>query len=134
SRAPAHRLDDVEVGMAEPAGEDADEHLARPRRVDRQLLDGRRGIGLGVDEAARHVPRRSCSSSGTSGSLKVSTALGSVTTLSPSSSIVSGSRGTGAPGSRSGTDRESTRLNCSHQITSYAGCCSAKKVRNASTA
>ena len=54
-RAPALRLDDVEVGVAEPAGQDADEHLARAGRVDRQLLDGRRRVGLGVDDAARHV-------------------------------------------------------------------------------
>ena len=31
---PALRLDDVQVGVAEPAGVDADEHLARPGRVD----------------------------------------------------------------------------------------------------
>ena len=48
--------------------------------------------GSGVDDAAGHVARRSWSSRGTSGSLNVSTALGSVTTLSPSSSIVSWSR------------------------------------------
>src|SRR5204863_9531705 len=100
-RSPALRFDDVEVRVAEPAGKDADEHLAGAGRVDSQLLDGWHRVGLRVDDPARHVARRSCSSSGTSGSLKVSTALGSLTTLSPSSSIVSWSRVTGAPGRRS---------------------------------
>ncbi len=53
-RAPALGLDDVEVGVAEPASLDADEHLTRSRRIDRELLDGRRRVGLGVDDAARH--------------------------------------------------------------------------------
>src|SRR5439155_27134797 len=54
-RAPTLGLDDVEVGVAEPAGLDADEHLARSGRVDRQLLDDRRRVGLRVDDAARHA-------------------------------------------------------------------------------
>ena len=86
---PALRLDDVEVGVAQPAGEDANEHLARAWRIDGQLLDSRRRVGLRVDDATCHDARRSCSSSGTSCNLNVSAALGSVTTLSPSSSIVS---------------------------------------------
>ena len=41
--------------MAEPAGEDADEHLARAWRLDGQLLDGRSSVGLRVDDAPRHA-------------------------------------------------------------------------------
>ena len=44
-RAPALRLDDVQVGVAEPAGLDADEHLARAGRIDGQLLDRRAASG-----------------------------------------------------------------------------------------
>ena len=112
---PSLRLDDVEVGVTEPAGEDADEHLARPRRVDGELLNRRRRVGLGVDDAARHglvtvaatglgsVTSRVAAvrRAGRAAGLNVSTALGSVTTLSPSASIVSWSRVTGAPGRRS---------------------------------
>ena len=44
-------------------------------RVERDLLDRRPRAGFGVDEPARHdAARRSCSSSGTSGSSNVSTA------------------------------------------------------------
>src|SRR2546429_208237 len=99
---PAVRLDDVHVRVAEPARLDAHLHLVRPGRIEDDLLDDELGARLRVDEAARHVTaRRSCSSSGTSGSWNVSTALASETTLSPSSSIVNWSRVTGAPGSRS---------------------------------
>lgn len=52
---PPLRLDDVEIGVAKPAGEDSDEHLARPGRVDRELLDRGLRIRLGVDDSARHA-------------------------------------------------------------------------------
>src|SRR5581483_8739590 len=102
AHAPALRLDYVQVGVAEPAGNHANEHFARARGIDRQLFDSGRRVRLRVDDAAcRHVARRSCSSRDVSGSPKVSTALGSMTTLSPSWRIVSWSRVTGAPGRRS---------------------------------
>ena len=41
--------------MAEAARENADEHLARPGRLDGQLFDRRRRVGLRVDDAARHA-------------------------------------------------------------------------------
>ena len=88
--APPVRLDDVQVGVADAARLDPHLHLVRPGRVERDLLNRRPHAGLCVDEAACHsAARRSCSSSGTSGSWNVSTAAGSVTTLSPSSSMVS---------------------------------------------
>ena len=72
---PAVRLDDVNVRVAETARLDAHLHLARPGSVEDDLLDGRRSARLGVDDAARHdTARRSCSSSGTSGSWNTSTA------------------------------------------------------------
>src|SRR5579864_320757 len=96
---PPIRLDDVHVGVAETARLDPDDHLLRAGRVENELLDGRLRSRFREDDAARHeMARRSCSSSGTSGSWNVSTALRSVTTLSPSSSMVSWSRVTGAPG------------------------------------
>ena len=100
AHAPAAGLDDVQVGVADAARLDPHLHLARADGLERDLLDRRPRARLGEDEAARHATaRRSCSSSGTSGSLNVSTASVDVTTLSPSRSIVSWSRVTGAPGS-----------------------------------
>jgi hypothetical protein len=45
SEAPALGLENVEIGVAESARQDADEHLARSRRIDRQLLDGEVVLG-----------------------------------------------------------------------------------------
>ena len=95
---PAARLDHVQVGVAEAVRDDADANLVLAGRVERHLLE--RDAVVREDDAS-HAARRSCSSSGTSGSWNVSTALASRTTLSPSASIVSWSRVTGAPGRRS---------------------------------
>ena len=76
--------------MAEAAGLDADEHLARAGWIDRQLLDRRCRVGLRVDDAAGHVGASQLFVEGHERQLGTSpSALGSLTTLSPSSSIVS---------------------------------------------
>jgi len=99
---PAAGLDDMQIGVAHTARLDTHLDLGGAGRVERDLLDERRCAGLCIDQPARHdAARRNCSSSGTSGNWNVPTASGLVTTLSPSSSIVSWSRVTGAFGSRS---------------------------------
>src|SRR2546421_5144446 len=99
---PAAGLDDMQIGVAHTARLDTHLDLGGAGRVERDLLDERRCAGLCIDQPARHdAARRNCSSSGTSGNWNVPTASGLVTTLSPSSSIVSWSRVTGANGSRS---------------------------------
>ena len=51
-QSPAARLDDVQVAVADPAGLDAHLHLARPGRIERDLLDGGPRLRVRVDDAA----------------------------------------------------------------------------------
>ena len=51
-QAPAARLDHVQVAVADAACLDAHLHLARARRIERDLLDGGPGIRVRIDDAA----------------------------------------------------------------------------------
>ena len=51
-QSPAARLDHVQVAVADPAGLDAHLHLARPGRIERDLLDRGPRIRVRVDDAA----------------------------------------------------------------------------------
>jgi hypothetical protein len=52
--APTSRLDNVEVGVAEPTREHPDENLALAEWVDGEFLDRRRCVWRRVNDAPRH--------------------------------------------------------------------------------